>query len=97
MKPGVPPFVSGALPVLGHAAEFLRNPEVLLARGQSEHGDIFSLRLPGRCAVIMGGLQHSKFIFTETDHGLSIREAYPFFRHMFSAEAYFGLSSTALS
>jgi sterol 14-demethylase len=85
----VPPFVSGARPLLGHAVEFLKSPETLLERGLAEHGRIFSLRLPGRAAVVMLGPEHSKFFFAETDKRLSIRSAYPFFFHMFGKETYF--------
>ncbi|MEV7283167.1 cytochrome P450 [Streptomyces sp. NPDC093252] len=87
--PAPPPYVSGALPVLGHAAEFMRRPEELLARGRAEHGDLFSLRLPVGRAVVMGGSEHAGFVFGRPEESLSIREAYPFFRHMFTAEAYF--------
>ena len=85
----IPPFVSGARPILGHTGEFLNNPESLFDRGLSEHGTIFSLRLPGRPAIVLIGKEHSGFLFAETDKRLSIRTAYPFFRHMFAPDNYF--------
>jgi sterol 14alpha-demethylase len=88
-KAPLPPFVSGARPLLGHAAEFLKSPETLLDRGLSEHGKIFSLRLPGRPAIVLIGQEHSSFLFAETDKRLSIRRGYPFYRHMFAADIYF--------
>jgi sterol 14alpha-demethylase len=88
-KAPLPPFVSGARPVLGHTAEFLKNPEALLDRGLAEHGTVFSLRLPGRPAIVLIGQDHSSFLFAETDKRLSIRRAYPFFRHMFAPDIYF--------
>ena len=88
-KTPLPPFVSGARPVLGHTAEFLKNPEALLGRGLAEHGRLFSLRLPGRPAIVLIGQDHSSFLFAETDKRLSIRRAYPFFRHMFAPDIYF--------
>jgi sterol 14alpha-demethylase len=88
-KAPLPPFVSGARPVLGHTAEFLKHPEALLDRGLAERGTIFSLRLPGRPAIVLIGQDHSDFLFAETDKRLSIRRAYPFFRHMFAPDVYF--------
>ncbi|MFI1980189.1 cytochrome P450 [Streptomyces wedmorensis] len=84
-----PPYVSGAAPLVGHAWEFLKGPETLLERGLIEHGTMFSLKLPALSAVVMAGPEHSAFVFTETDKRLSIREAYPFFNHMFGSESYF--------
>lgn len=84
-----PPYVSGHVPLLGHAREFLRTPETLLERGLAEHGTMFSLRLPTLPAVVLAGPEHSEFVFAETDGRLSIRDAYPFFHHMFGSDSYF--------
>jgi hypothetical protein len=49
-RPGtLPPLVSGALPLVGHATQFLRDQLQLLERGYREHGEIFRLPdpLPG--------------------------------------------------
>ncbi len=84
-----PPQVSGALPVLGHLIEFIRTPIELIGRGHREVGDVFSLRLPGKRAVVLLGTAHNRFFFGETDRKLSIRTAYPFFERMFAPEFYF--------
>ncbi|MFE2471214.1 cytochrome P450 [Streptomyces mirabilis] len=84
-----PPYASGARRLLGHTAEFLRSPDTLLDRGAAEHGTMFSLRLPGNHVVVMAGPEHSHFVFAQPDETLSIGEAYPFFRHMFTSDAYF--------
>ncbi len=85
----LPPTVSGAGPLLGHAREFLSSPETVLQRGYDEHGKVFRLRLPGAPGIVLLGPEHSKFVFAETDKRLSIRRAYPFFVHMFGPDALF--------
>lgn len=84
-----PAPVSGALPLLGHLVEFIRTPVELIERGHREIGTLFSLRLPGRPAVVLLGERNNRFFFSETDKKLSIRTAYPFFERMFSREFYF--------
>jgi sterol 14alpha-demethylase len=86
---GLPPRVSGALPVLGHVIEFVRSPTDMIQRGHGELGDVFSFRLPGRDAVVILGTARSRFLFSETDKLLSIGSAYPFFRRMFAPDFYF--------
>ena len=85
----LPPLVSGAKPVVGHAVEFMRDLDGLLARGYAEHGKLFSLRLFGKPAIYLVGPENSRFLFDETDRRLSIRTAYPFFAHMFGPDNYF--------
>jgi len=85
----LPPTVSGARPVLGHMVEFLRAPEALIERGYREHGTVFSIRLPGRRGIVLLGPEHGRFLFGETDKRLSIRKAYPFFKHMLGPDNYF--------
>jgi len=46
----MPPLVSGALPLAGHALQFLADTRKLLERGYAEHGDVFRLRLGRRAA-----------------------------------------------
>jgi sterol 14alpha-demethylase len=84
-----PPLVSGGRGPLGHTMEFLRSPETLMERGYREHGEVFGLRVAGKPFAVLVGAERAKFLFSETDRRLSIRLAYPFFRHMFSAESYF--------
>jgi sterol 14alpha-demethylase len=88
-KTRIPPVVSGGRPLIGHMVEFLRSPEALIERGYREHGKIFSIRLPGRSGIVMLGSEHGRFLFGETDKRLSIRKAYPFFKHMLGPDNYF--------
>jgi len=85
---GTPPPVSGGLPLLGHAAQFLREPLTVLKRGRDEHGSIFSLRMPGRPTVALLGSEYSRMFFSETDHRLSARGGMPFFTRMFDSGFY---------
>jgi sterol 14alpha-demethylase len=89
MQTVLPPVVSGALPVVGHTVEFLRDPVALIERGRREHGLLWSLRLGGKPAVVMLGPDNSRFFFSETDQRLSIQTAYPFFVRMFDPAFYF--------
>lgn len=84
-----PPTVSGRIPVIGHALQFLRDPIPLLQRGYQEHGSVFSLQLGNKPAVVLLGPDNNRFFFTQTDKLLSIREAYPFFIKMFHERFYF--------
>ena len=84
-----PPTAPGALPIVGHAGAFLRDPVGLLERGHRERGDVFSLRFGRRRAVVLLGPEHHDFFFKETDRRLSIRTAYPFFVRMFDEQFYF--------
>lgn len=83
------PTVSGARPVVGHAAELTRDPLGLFRRGHREHGSMFRLRLPLKDTVVLLGTEHNQLAFDETDRKLSIRTAYPFFLRMFSPDFYF--------
>jgi sterol 14alpha-demethylase len=83
------PLVSGALPLVGHAPEFLRDQGQLLERGHAEHGQIFRLRLGLRPAVFLIGPELARWAFRETDHALSIGPSLAFTRHLFGADFYF--------
>jgi sterol 14-demethylase len=85
----IPPRVSGALPLAGHALEFFRTPHRLLRRGTGEHGKIFSILLAGRPAVVLIGPEHSQFFFAETGTLMSIRQAYSFLVPMFGSDFLF--------
>jgi sterol 14-demethylase len=77
-----PPAMPG-LPVLGNLLEFNRDRYGLLQRGYDTLGPIFSLRLgPKRAAVLIGPTYHQVF-FEETDHILSMGQAYKFLVPMF--------------
>jgi sterol 14alpha-demethylase len=82
MRPPTPPAMPG-LPVLGNLLEFNRDRYGLLRRGYDTLGPIFSLRLgPKRAAVLIGPPYHQVF-FGETDHTLSMGQAYQFLVPMF--------------
>lgn len=83
MTKSTPPMVSGALPVLGHAAEFQRNRPALTRRGFVEHGSIFALKLANQNVAVVIGPEHQKQFFMETDGRLSIQEPYQFLKAMF--------------
>jgi sterol 14-demethylase len=71
------------LPILGNLLEFNRDRYGLLQRGYDTLGPIFSLRLgPKRAAVLIGPHYHQRF-FEETDHTLSMAQAYKFLVPMF--------------
>jgi sterol 14alpha-demethylase len=84
-----PPLVSGALPVVGHAPEFLRDQLGLLQRGYAEHGQIFRLRLGLRPAVFLAGSDLIRWAFRETDEGIEIGPALAFTRNLFGPDFYF--------
>ena len=83
MTKPTPPLVSGALPVLGHAAEFQRNRPGLIRRGFAEHGGVFAIKLANQNVAVVIGPEHQKTFFMETDGRLSIQEPYQFLRAMF--------------
>jgi sterol 14alpha-demethylase len=86
----LPPLVSGALPLVGHAAQFLRDQLRLLERGYAEHGDIFRLRLGRRPAVVMVGPELARWVFKYTDdHTLSIGPSLAFTIRLFGPDFYF--------
>ncbi|MFK7800814.1 MAG: cytochrome P450 [Anaerolineae bacterium] len=71
-----PPLVSKALPLLGHALEFSRNPERLMRRGKQMHGDMFTIQLLNKHAVVVNGSELNKFFYLQTDKKLNINDAY---------------------
>jgi sterol 14alpha-demethylase len=82
--------VSGALPLAGHAIQFLRDQLQLLERGYTEHGDIFRLRLGRRLAVVMIGPELARWVFKHTDdHTLSIGPSLAFTLRLFGPDFYF--------
>ena len=73
------PMIDGGAPLIGHLAQFFRDPISVLKRGHAAHGKVFSFKLLGRRMNVMLGPEHNKFFFEETDKLLSIRESMPFF------------------
>ncbi|MEY2928182.1 MAG: hypothetical protein RL367_2659 [Pseudomonadota bacterium] len=82
------PALSGAAPVIGHLAQFFRDPIAVLKQGYQHHGRLFSFKVMGQRMNVMLGPEHNRFFFEETDKLLSIRESMPFFLKMFSPDFY---------
>jgi sterol 14alpha-demethylase len=82
------PALGGGAPLIGHVAEFFRDPVSVLKRGYAEKGKLFSFNIMGRRMNVMLGPEHNRFFFEETDKLLSIRESMPFFLKMFSPDFY---------
>lgn len=86
----LPPMVSGALPLVGHAPQFLRDQLRLLERGYREHGEVFRLRLGRRPAIVLLGPERARWVFRLTDdHSLSIGPSLAFTRRLFGPDFYF--------
>src|SRR3954462_14756147 len=83
-----PPLLSGPR-FVGNAVQMMRDPIATLERGRRELGNVFSLKLGPQRAVVLLGPQNSKVFFEQTDKLLDIRQAYPFFKKMFSDRLYF--------
>lgn len=83
MTQPTPPFVSGALPVLGHVLAYQRDTQGLVQRGFEEHGSVFALKLANQNVAVVIGPENQKTFFTETDKALSIQEPYKFLKAMF--------------
>lgn len=83
------PLLSGSLPVVGHIAEFARNPENLIFRGVREEGKLFRLRLGPDRVIVLLGRENNRFFFSETDRMLTLKNAYPFMASMFGPDFWF--------
>lgn len=82
------PMLGGGAPLIGHLAQFFRDPVAVLRRGYKEKGNLFSFSILGKRMNVMLGPEHNRFFFEETDKLLSIRESMPFFLKMFSPDFY---------
>jgi sterol 14-demethylase len=71
-----PRMVSGGLPVVGHAVEFIRDCLGLLGRAQRELGDVAKLRVFNKDIVLMSGPSAAEAMFRAPDELLSPNEAY---------------------
>lgn len=83
MTKPTPPFVSAALPLVGHALQFRRDAYVLDQRGHAEHGDIFAMKLGGKNVAVVTGAEYNKLFYTQTDDSLNISDVYGFLRSTF--------------
>jgi len=48
-----PPAIAGALPLLGNALQYKRDPAGLLSRAAAAHGGVFRIALPGFSATVL--------------------------------------------
>jgi sterol 14-demethylase len=71
-----PKMVSGGLPVVGHAVEFIRDCLGLLWRAQRELGEVAKLRVFNKDIVLMTGPSAAEAMFRAPDEILSPNEAY---------------------
>ncbi len=83
-----PPALPG-FPLLGNALAFQNDPVALFRRGYETLGPIFSIRLAVKPAVVLIGPEYNRFFFEQTDHILSMQEAYRFLIPMFGKRTFF--------
>ncbi|MAQ16330.1 MAG: cytochrome P450 [Sandaracinus sp.] len=74
--PGEPPRLNRELPLVGHMAEFVKNPFALLQRAQREGGELVALRLLHQDVVLATGPEANEAFFRAPDDQLCRREAY---------------------
>ena len=72
------PELSGRWPLLGHLAEFQKDPVSTLQRGWRDHGEIFRLRLGPRDLVLFVGPEAHDFYFRASDDELDAKAVYQF-------------------
>lgn len=89
-----PPFVSGALPLVGHALEFMSRQDILLRRGYAEHGQVFALRMFNNPVAVLTGPENQKYFFTMTDKTLDMEKPYAFLAAIFGKVAFLGPTET---
>ncbi|MEM7675518.1 MAG: cytochrome P450, partial [Myxococcota bacterium] len=71
-----PPLLPGALPGVGHMAEWMRNPYALLMRARREGGEVVEFNLLGTGMVLVTGPNAQEAFFRAPDDQLCRREAY---------------------
>ena len=78
VPPGLrlPPKLQGALPVVGHTADFVRDTIGLLARVQREIGEIGAFEILGKKMVAVFGHEAHEAVFRAPDEQLNPCEAY---------------------
>ncbi len=81
-----PPMLSGALPVVGHTAEFVRTTIGLLSRAQQENGEIASLQVAHKKMVAVFGPEANEAVFRAPDEQLSPSEAYKIMTPVFGKD-----------
>ncbi len=74
--PSAPPLLPGALPLVGHMAEWIQNPFALLMRARREGGEVVEFNLLGTGMVLMTSPAAHEAFFRAADDHLDRREAY---------------------
>jgi sterol 14-demethylase len=72
------PELTGGWPLLGHLAEFQKDPVSTLERGWRDHGEIFRLRLGPRELVLFVGPEAHDFYFGAPEDELDAKAVYQF-------------------
>ena len=68
------PMLDGAAPLIGHLAQFFRDPVAMLKRGYVEKGSAFTFMMGRQRMNVLLGPENHRFGFEPTDKCLSIRE-----------------------
>jgi sterol 14-demethylase len=88
----LPPAVSGAVPIVGHAVEFIRDCLGLLWRAYQEQGEVAKLRVFNKDIVLMTGPRASEAMFRAPDEVLSPNEAYKMMVPVFGKDVVYDAS-----
>ncbi len=78
-----PPRLPGGLPMVGHMAEWMRNPFALLMRARREGGEVVEFDLLGQSMVLLTGPQANEAFFRAPDDQICRREAYKLMTKIF--------------
>lgn len=81
-----PPMLPGALPVVGHTVEFVRDTIGLLSRAQRELGDVAAIEIVGRKMVAVFGPEANEAVFRAPDAHLNPSEAYKIMTPIFGKD-----------
>jgi sterol 14-demethylase len=81
-----PPLLSGGLPLLGHAVEFVRSAIGLLSRAHRELGEVAALNVFHRRMVAVFGPEAHEAVFRAPDTLLSPSEAYKIMTPVFGKD-----------
>ena len=81
-----PPILSGALPVVGHTVEFVRDTIGLLSRAQRELGSVATLEIVGKKMVAVFGPEANEAVFRAPDSQLNPSEAYKIMTPIFGKD-----------
>ena len=69
------PWAPGAVPILGHALEYRKDPSGFLLRSSQSVGSVFQLNLAGKHMYVVCGPKEQKFLANMPESKLSARKA----------------------